>query len=70
MAVSHVRPRHALAMAIVAALLLTLLPQGNPAQAIDDRSINQIRNGVERRINSARDRRDLRNLRVNATIQR
>ena len=70
MAVSHVRPRHAVAMAIVAALLLTLLPQGNPAQAIDDRSLNEIRKGFERRINTARDKRDLRNLKVNDVIQK
>jgi uncharacterized protein YkwD len=69
MAVSSIRPRHALALAIVAALLLTLLPQGSPAQAIDDRSISEIRKGFQRRINSARDKRDLRILKVNDVIQ-
>ena len=70
MPVLHIRPRHALAVAVVAALLLTLLPQGTPAQAIDDRSITQIRKGFERRINTARGKRDLRTLQVSSVIQK
>lgn len=70
MAVSSIRPRHALVVAIIAALLFTLLPQGNPAHAIDGRSLNQIRHGFETKINAARDKRDLRQLQVNDVIQK
>ena len=60
--------QRAAVLALVAGLLLTLVP--TPAQALDSRSTKRIRNQIENRINQARENNGLEPLQANKRMRR